>query len=242
MINQILIIDDDKELCALLQKSVQTENIHADCRYSGRDGLAALAENSYQLVVLDVMMPGTDGFETLETIRTKSPVPVLMLTAKDDSASKVRGLRSGADDYLTKPFDMEEFIARVVSLIRRYTRFNNTEPDNGILSYKGLKINLNEHCVTTERGTFELPNKEFELLLYLAHNQGKIVTKSKYMRRFGKGNTVMMTPTSWLWSATSTILKTVTAGWRQKKKDVAQQAIIGGCFIKQKTPCEARRL
>ena len=98
MINQILIIDDDKELCALLQKSVQSENISADCRYSGRDGLAALAENSYQLVVLDVMMPGTDGFETLESIRTKSSVPVLMLTAKDDSASKVRGLRSGADD------------------------------------------------------------------------------------------------------------------------------------------------
>lgn len=151
MINQILIIDDDKELCALLQKSVQSENISADCRYSGRDGLAALAENSYQLVVLDVMMPGTDGFETLESIRTKSSVPVLMLTAKDDSASKVRGLRSGADDYLTKPFDMEEFIARVVSLIRRYTRFNHTEPDDGVLSFKGLKINLNEHCVTTER-------------------------------------------------------------------------------------------
>ena len=179
MINQILIIDDDKELCALLQKSVQSENISADCRYSGRDGLAALAENSYQLVVLDVMMPGTDGFETLESIRTKSSVPVLMLTAKDDSASKVRGLRSGADDYLTKPFDMEEFIARVVSLIRRYTRFNHTEPDDGVLSFKGLKINLNEHCVTTERGTFELPNKEFELLLYLAHNQGKIVTKKQ---------------------------------------------------------------
>lgn len=179
MTNQILIIDDDRELCALLQKSVQSENICADCRYSGRDGLAAVLENSYQLVVLDVMMPGTDGFETLEAIRAGSAVPVLMLTAKDDGASKVRGLRSGADDYLTKPFDMDEFIARVISLIRRYTRFNNMDPSDGILSYKGLKINLNERSVTTERGTFELPNKEFELLLYLARNQGKIVTKKQ---------------------------------------------------------------
>ena len=83
-----------------------------------------LKENEYQLVILDVMMPGFDGFETLEQIRKESSIPVLMFTAKNDSNSKVRGLRDGADDYLTKPFVMEELLARIISLIRRYTRFN----------------------------------------------------------------------------------------------------------------------
>lgn len=102
-----------------------------------------------------------------------------MLTAKSDSLSKVRGLRAGADDYLTKPFDVDEFVARVISLIRRSTQFSVIDDTFGQLVYKGLEINLDEHSVTTEKGTFELPHKEFELLLYLARNQGKILTKKQ---------------------------------------------------------------
>lgn len=177
--NRILIIDDDRELCALLKRHIEAEQMLADCRHSGREGLAAFSEGSYQLVVLDVMMPGLGGFEVLEEIRAGSSVPVLMLTAKDDNASKVRGLRSGADDYLAKPFDMDEFLARVASLIRRYTVLNEMDAFQGVLSYTGLEINLDERSVTTERGTFELPNKEFELLLYLAHHQGRIMTKKQ---------------------------------------------------------------
>ena len=122
--HQILVIDDDRELCALIKRSVLMENIEADCCYTGSAGLEQLKKKAYQLVILDVMMPGSDGFETLEQIRKESNLPVLMFTAKDDSASKVRGLRAGADDYLTKPFDLDELIARILSLIRRYTRFN----------------------------------------------------------------------------------------------------------------------
>lgn len=177
--NKILIIDDDKELCALLQKSVLIENIKADCCHSGKDGLNALTQTEYQLVVLDVMMPGIDGFETLDRIRQISNIPILMLTAKSDSNSKVRGLRAGADDYLTKPFDINEFSARVISLIRRCGYLDSINNSSGELVYKGLKINLDEHSVTTEKGTFELPNKEFELLLYLARHQGKILTKKQ---------------------------------------------------------------
>ena len=114
----ILIIDDDKELCALIGQSVLQENIEADCCYSGKSGLLQLKEKDYQLVILDVMMPGFDGFETLERLRKESSLPVLMFTSKNDSASKVRGLRAGADDYLTKPFDMDELIARIISLVR----------------------------------------------------------------------------------------------------------------------------
>ena len=118
--NKILIIDDDRELCALIKRSVQAENIEADFCNTGKEGLQKLREQEYQLVVLDVMMPGMDGFETLEEIRKENSLPILMFTSKNDSISKVRGLRAGADDYLTKPFDMDELIARIASLIRRY--------------------------------------------------------------------------------------------------------------------------
>ena len=117
--NKILIIDDDRELCALIKRSVQAENIEADFCNTGKEGLQKLKEQEYQLVVLDVMMPGMDGFETLEEIRQENSLPILMFTSKNDSISKVRGLRAGADDYLTKPFDMDELIARIASLIRR---------------------------------------------------------------------------------------------------------------------------
>ncbi len=127
VMNRILIIDDDKELCMLIKRSVCAENIEADICNTGREGIQQLKEQEYQLVILDVMMPGMDGFETLEEIRKEYSLPILMFTAKNDSASKVKGLRAGADDYLTKPFNMDELIARIVSLIRRYTRFNQQE-------------------------------------------------------------------------------------------------------------------
>lgn len=177
--NRILIIDDDRELCALIKRSVLMENIEADCCYTGAAGLEQLKKKAYQLVILDVMMPGSDGFETLEQIRKESNLPVLMFTAKDDSASKVRGLRAGADDYLTKPFDLDELIARILSLIRRYTRFNQAEDAAQPLVFDGLKIDLDTRSITTVKGTFALPPKEFDLLLVLAKYQGKILTKQK---------------------------------------------------------------
>ena len=155
--NRILIIDDDRELCVLIKRSVLSENIEADFCNTGKAGLLKLREREYQLVILDVMMPGMDGFETLEEIRKESSLPILMFTSRNDSISKVRGLRAGADDYLTKPFDMEELIARI----------------------DGLEIDPEARLVTAENGTFELPPKEFDLLLYCAKNQGKILTKKQ---------------------------------------------------------------
>lgn len=177
--NRILIIDDDRELCALVKRSVLSENIEADFCNTGKDGLQKLKEKEYQLVILDVMMPGMDGFEALEEIRKESSLPILMFTSKNDSISKVRGLRAGADDYLTKPFDMDELIARIVSLIRRYTRFNQQEDAAARLAFDGLQIDLENRSVTTENGTFDLPPKEFDLLIYCVKNQGKILTKQQ---------------------------------------------------------------
>lgn len=177
--NKVLIIDDDMDLCALIKRSILQEQIEADCAYSGKLGLIKLRDNSYQLIILDIMMPGIDGFETLEQIRKVSDVPILMLTSKDDSSSKVRGLRAGADDYLTKPFNMDELTARIFSLIRRFTYFNQDGNQIQQLTYKGLTIDIDSHTITTELGTFELPPKEFDILLYCAKNQGRILTKQQ---------------------------------------------------------------
>ena len=155
--HNVLIIDDDRELCLLIKRSVLLEDIEADFCNTGKAGLQKLKEKQYQLVILDVMMPGMDGFETLEKIRKESSLPILMFTSKNDSASKVRGLRAGADDYLTKPFDMDELIARIVSLIRRYTRFNQQDGTaQQKLEFDGLQIDLENRSVTMENGSFEL--------------------------------------------------------------------------------------
>lgn len=179
--DRVLSIDDDRELSILIRQSIRSENenIEADCCSDGKVGLATVKERKYQLVILDVMIPGMDGSETLGQIRKVSSLPILMFTSKDDSASKVRGLRAGADDNLTKPFDMDELIARVLSLIHRYTRFNGLDGAVQQLDFDGLKIDLDSRSVTGGNGTFELPPKEFDLLLFCAKNQGKILTKQR---------------------------------------------------------------
>ncbi|MGO1043741.1 response regulator transcription factor [Clostridioides difficile] len=178
--NKILIIDDDIELCELLKKCVSRESIHAYTCHCGKDGLNAVLNDNFQLIVLDVMMPELDGFEILKKIRKISSVPVLMLTSKTENSDKIHGLRSGADDYLTKPFNIDEFIARVLSLIRRYTTLNHSHTEkSSILSFKGLSIDLDNCVVTVSGKQIELPIKEFEVLRYLAENQGRILTKKQ---------------------------------------------------------------
>lgn len=178
MQGNILIIDDDIELCRLLKKCVEKENITADFAHTGTEGLNLASQGTYHLIVLDIMLPGMDGFQVLEIIRQKSSVPVLMLTAKTASSDKVNGLRSGADDYLTKPFDVDEFTARVLSLIRRYTTLNNGPvTESNCLSFQGLIIDMDTRLITVRNKPIELAPKEFNILYYLAKNQGKILTK-----------------------------------------------------------------
>ena len=172
-----LIVDDDKELCNLIKQSLIHEEIDADYCYSGTSALKKLEKFDYQTIILDIMMPGMDGFETLERIREISDVPILMLTAKNNTKSKVIGLKSGADDYLTKPFEMDELIARVGSLLRRYVHFYYGTKGKSVLFFKGLEIDTNNRTVKTELGTFELLPKEYDVLIYLIRNQGKILTK-----------------------------------------------------------------
>ena len=176
---RILIVEDEQDIQELLEAYLGDAGYETATAGDGIEAVSLFQQEAFDLVLLDVMLPGMDGFETLEEIRKESSLPILMFTSRNDSISKVRGLRAGADDYLTKPFDMEELIARIVSLIRRYTRFN--QPDGAVqkLVFDGLEIDPEARLVTAENGTLELPPKEFDLLLYCAKNQGKILTKKQ---------------------------------------------------------------
>ena len=178
----VLIIDDDKELCKLMKKCVEQENLSAVVAHGGFEGLRLLEENkdACSLIILDVMMPDLDGFQVLQKIRGKSNVPVLMLTAKSDEEDKVSGLRLGADDYLTKPFSNNELMARVNSLIRRYTTLNPVVgSEAATMLLKDMVIDKTSRTVTVKNMPIELTGKEFDLLLFLASNKGRVFTKKQ---------------------------------------------------------------
>ena len=175
--NKILIIDDDRELCALIKRSVQAENIEADFCNTGKEGLQKLKEQEYQLVVLDVMMPGMDGFETLEEIRKENSLPILMFTSKNDSASKVRGLRAGADDYLTKPFSVEELLARLRVTQRRLSMMQKVSPAEAVVFVNGkLRVDYAAGCAYLNEEELHLTPIEYKLLCLLTRNIGKVLT------------------------------------------------------------------
>ena len=180
--NKVLIIDDDKELCALMKKCVEQENLTAIVAGGGIEGLHVLEEikDTCSLIILDIMMPDLDGFQVLQQVRHTSNVPVLMLTAKSGEEDKVSGLRMGADDYLTKPFSINELMARVNSLIRRFTLFNTvsgTETD--CMVFQGMTIDNLNRLVLVNDIQVELTGKEFDLLSFLAANKGKVFTKKQ---------------------------------------------------------------
>jgi DNA-binding response OmpR family regulator len=176
--NRVVVIDDDKELCRIIRKYMDKAGYSASFSYSGASGLQSVEENECQLVILDIMLPDIDGFSVLAEIRKISAVPVLMLTAKNDEADKIKGLRTGADDYLTKPFSMEELMARVWSLIRRYTKLNKAGfelPQS--MSFREMIIDGEKRSVAVRGNQVELTGKEFDLLSFLASNKGRVFTK-----------------------------------------------------------------
>lgn len=179
--NKVLIIDDDKELCALMKKCIEQEKLSAVTVYNGIEGVRLIDENkdSYSLIILDVMLPDIDGFQILQKIRDTSNIPVLMLTAKSSEEDKVFGLRLGADDYLTKPFGINELLARVNSLIRRYTTLNPFTADIDNISLKDMVIDKLNRTVTVKDIPVLLTGKEFDLLLFLASNKGRVFTKKQ---------------------------------------------------------------
>jgi len=179
MKQKILVIDDDKELGQLIKKYGENAGYFVDTAYTGSEGLNKALDEQYHLIILDVMLPVIDGFGILTEIRKSSQVPVLMLTAKDREDDKVKGLSIGADDYLTKPFSMNELMARVGALLRRYMLLNPSLTTHEAIELNDMIINSENRTVTVSGEVIDLTAKEFDLLHFLAIHKGKIFTKKQ---------------------------------------------------------------
>ena len=175
----ILVVEDDVPVRCLITTTLKTHGYKYLTASNGETAIMMTTSHNPDIMLLDLGLPDIDGIEVIRSVRTWSNLPIIVLSARSEDSDKIEALDNGADDYLTKPFDMDELIARIVSLIRRYTRFNQQAGAIQKLNFDGLQIDLENRSVTTANGTFELPPKEFDLLLYCAKHQGKILTKQQ---------------------------------------------------------------
>ncbi len=179
--SRILVVDDDPEIVRLLRRGLVYEGYEVDTAADGPQALAAARDNPPDLVILDVMMPGMDGVEVTRRLRQANSVPILLLTAKSAVQDKVAGLDSGADDYLVKPFDFNELVARVRALLRR-----RTEPGGDVLNFSNLTMDVAAHEVRWGEQLIELSSKEFDLLeLFLRHPRQVLTRETLYDRIWG---------------------------------------------------------
>ena len=190
--NTILVIDDDRNILAIIELYLKKAGFQVYTCADGTSALAAFHETKPSLVVLDIMLPGRDGWAVLHDIRMESETPVIMLTAKGDTGDRVQGLELGADDYISKPFDAKELIARIKAVLRRSTP---TEPARTI-ALPGLTVSLENYAVTLDGRQLEMPPKEIELLYFLASHTGKVITREQLLEQvwgfdfFGDSRTV----------------------------------------------------
>ena len=190
--NTILVIDDDRNILAIIELYLKKAGFQVYTCADGISALAAFHETKPSLVVLDIMLPGRDGWAVLHDIRMESDTPVIMLTAKGDTGDRVQGLELGADDYISKPFDAKELIARIKAVLRRSTP---AEPERTI-NLPGLIVSLENYAVTLDGRQLEMPPKEIELLYFLASHTGKVFTREQLLEQvwgfdfFGDSRTV----------------------------------------------------
>ena len=175
----ILVVDDDKEIVNAIEIYLSQEGYHIIKAYDGEEALQKLQENEIHLIILDIMMPNKDGIETLQEIRKDKTLPVIMLSAKSEDYDKISGLNTGADDYVTKPFNPLELIARVKSNIRRYVDFNNANVNNKskeekILKTGSLEMNDETKNVMVDGKEIKLTATEYNILKFLLENKGKV--------------------------------------------------------------------
>lgn len=182
---KILIIEDDLSIAELENDYLTMSGFECDIATDGNSGLEKARSGDYALIIVDIMLPGRDGFSICKEIRAESNVPIIFLSAKSDEIDKVRGLGLGADDYMTKPFSPSELVARVKSHIARYEKLtaaaNKAKPD--VLTIGGLKIDKNAHRVYVDDNEVAMPVKEYELLLFLAENPNIVFNKERLFDR-----------------------------------------------------------
>lgn len=173
---RVLVVEDDMVIANLLQRALREESYAVDLAHDGIEGEWLAMENPYDLIILDVMLPRKDGIAVLNTLRESAvKVPVLMLTARDEVKDKVSGLDGGADDYMTKPFSLDELLARTRSLLRR----RSNDYSGAVIEVGHLKIDPARKEVSRAGQVIELTSKEYALVEYMARNSGKVVSRSE---------------------------------------------------------------
>ena len=198
--SRILIVDDEREIAVVVELYLKNENYEVAKCYNGTDALRCIEENAPDMALLDVMLPDIDGFTILQKIREKYTFPVIMLTAKTEYMDKINGLTLGADDYIAKPFNPLELIARVKAQLRRFTKYNDGgRPQEDIIDFAGLVLNRSTHeCVYNERALTLTPI-EFDILWILCENRGQVISSEQLFEQVWKekyyknsNNTVMV--------------------------------------------------
>ena len=189
----IMVVDDDPNIAQLLRLLLEKEGYEVVCFDRGDTAVAGFRKNPPNMILLDVMLPGIDGWQVCRSIRQQSAIPIIMLTAKDDTFDKVLGLELGADDYVTKPFENKELIARVKAVLRRTT---SPEAEQNTLTFPELSVSLDKYEVIYEGKPLEMPPKELEVLYFLASHQNHVFTREQLLEQvwgfdfFGDSRTV----------------------------------------------------
>ncbi len=177
---KILIADDDTNIVELISLYLTKEGYETKKAYNGREALKHLQSFAPNLMILDIMMPEMDGYAVCREVRKMSSIPIIMLTAKGETFDKVLGLELGADDYMVKPFDTKELVARVKAVLRRT---ESKESNNKRLIFPGLTINLSNYSVTFQEQDIEMPPKELELLYFLASHPNQVFTREQLLNQ-----------------------------------------------------------
>lgn len=178
--NKVLVVDDEKLIVKGIKYSLEQDEMKVDCAYDGEEALRLAGENQYDIILLDVMLPALDGFEVLKRIREFSSVPIIMLTAKGDDMDKILGLEYGADDYITKPFNILEVKARIKAIIRRSGK-NNPVENTRVIVKGDLQIDVDARRVMIEGREINLTAKEFDVLELLVTNPNKVFSREKLL-------------------------------------------------------------
>jgi len=177
---RVLIVDDEKLIVKGLRFSLEQEGMDVECAYDGEEALALVREKKYDIILLDIMLPKLDGFEVCQQIREFSNVPIIMLTAKGEDMDKILGLDYGADDYMTKPFNILEVKARIKAILRRLTKVeDNTD---GVLIVKDMKLDKEGRRVYIQEKEINLTAKEFDVLELLISNPDKVYSREKLLK------------------------------------------------------------
>ncbi len=177
--NKILIVDDDVHICELLQLYLEKDNFTTYTANNGADAVKTFNEKNPDLILLDIMLPILDGWQFCREIRKQSEIPIIMITAKGETFDKVLGLELGADDYITKPFDTKEVLARVKAVLRRTNKGNAADIKE--VSFDNLKINLTNYELVVNNSRIDTPPKELELIYHLASNPNRVYTRDQLL-------------------------------------------------------------